>query len=312
MPGRHPTLYFQCGTLTIKAWDGTLYNVYREPLLLGSEFFSGMLSLLNPAIPSIKLAENAKQWYEKAKLLGLEGSSDDTAVEMPPQFSSWEIEMFLEFMYLQGWSNAAPDVEKACAILKISHFLVAEKGISYARFHLDHNDKLGPVLRLKLGFDYFLADWVTKAFDDLMSVPINEFSAEDEATIGWVAYRALAKAQAKVLDARLNLALRVPDVNHCNWCSNLPRCRGEWERMWTSTDGVLGAIIREELAGAEILDKLATYPHGAMVDECHRRTCEGLQDTPGKVSVLREEEGLIDEAVEDLMRSAGIPFSKKN
>ncbi|KAJ7710112.1 hypothetical protein B0H16DRAFT_1703766 [Mycena metata] len=282
---QHPSLYFACGTLTLKvdkinvvpsvpdtskAGDGTLYNVYRKPLLIKSEFFAGMLALPNPAIPPIKLTENAKKWYQKAKDLGLGGTSDETAIGMPPQFSSWEIDMFLDFMYLQGWSTASPDVEKACTILKLSHYLVVETGMQYARFHLDNNDILGPVRRLELRFNYFIADWVTKAFDELMSVPINEIPTEDEKTIGWEAYRALAKAQAKVLDARLNLALRVPDMNHGNFCNTMSYCRSEWTKMWTGTDG----------------------------------------DTPDKVSILREEEVLIDEAVQDLMRSRGIPFSK--
>ncbi|KAJ7719195.1 hypothetical protein B0H16DRAFT_1700344 [Mycena metata] len=293
-----------------KAGDGTLYNVYREPLLIKSEFFAGMLALPNPAIPPIKLTENAKKWYQTAKDLGLGGTSDETAIGMPPQFSSREIDMFLDFMYLQGWSPASPDVEKACAILKLSHFLVVETGMEYARFHLDNNDILCPVRRLDLGFNYFIADWVTKAFDELMSVPINEISTEDEGTIGWEAYRALAKAQAKVLDARLNLALRVPDVNHGNFCNTMAYCRSEWTKMWTGTDRVLGALIKEELSGAEILEQLATYPTRGMTIDCHRRTCEGLQDTPDKLSIFREEEVLIDEAVQDLMRSRGIPFSK--
>ena len=150
------------------------------------------------------------------------------------------MKVFVCCVYSQpcSWSEQKPDLETACAILKISHFLAVNKGIAYAKHYLDENDDLPSVERLKLGFNYAFADWIKKAFDDLMSLPINDFSEEEEKTIGWVAYRALAKAQAKVLDARLNLAVRVPDVNHCNWCSDHNYCQSEWTEMWMSMGGV--------------------------------------------------------------------------
>jgi hypothetical protein len=210
-----------------------------------------------------------------------------------------------------SWSEDKPSIATACAILKISHFLVVKKGIAYAKRHLDDNDDLASVQRLTLGFNYGFADWIASAFDDLMSVQVNDISEEDERIIGWPAYRALAKAQAKVLDARLNLAVdRIPVANHCNWCTNHSHCQSEWVKMWTSMSGVLGALIKQALPGSQILEKLVTYDYGGMNSECHRRTCEGLQDTLDKVSILREEEGIVDQAVEELMKSAGIPSSK--
>lgn len=209
------------------------------------------------------------------------------------------------------WTDPHPPVDKACAILKVSHFLVVEAGISYARHHLDNNVALSPFQRLKLGFDYRFGDWIAKAFDELMAIPINDIAEEDEYLMGAIAYRALTKTQASVLDARLNLALvNIPDVNHCNWCSNHAYCQLEWIKMWTSTAGVLGALLKEELSGAEILEKLPTYDRGGMSSDCHRRTCDGLRDTEDKVSVLREEEGLIDGAIQELLNMARIPSSK--
>ncbi|KAJ7024499.1 hypothetical protein C8F04DRAFT_1192316 [Mycena alexandri] len=303
---RHPSLYFTDGSLTIKAMDGskTLYNVYRGSLAEQSVLFAGMLSLPNPTIPAIGITENSKKWFENAIKLGLAGTTDENAIEIPAQFKAAEIEVFLEFI----WSNPKPDLATACGILKISHFLICSVGIAYARHHLDDNSELGPVQRMSLGFNYFFADWITKAFDELMGVTINDISEEDERIMGWPAYRALAKVQAKVLDARLNLALdRIPDVNHCNWCNNLGYCKGEWAKMWTSSEGILGALLKDELSGAEVMEKLSSYPRGGMNVECHMRTCAGLQDTAEKVSIFREEEGLVDAAVEELLRSAGIP-----
>ncbi|KAJ7737018.1 hypothetical protein B0H14DRAFT_2542963 [Mycena olivaceomarginata] len=305
--GRHSELYFEEGTMTIKASDGTLYNVYRAPLMRQSEFCNGMLALPNPQQPPLSLTQNAKDWFERSRQLGLECTSDATALELPPQFTATEIEIFLDYMFLQGWSAATPSLETACAVLKLSHFLVVERGISYATHHLDNHQDLNAVVRLKLGFDYHFVDWITRGFDELMATPVNDISTEDEALIGWPAYRALARAQAEVLDTRLNLAVaRIPDVNHCNWCNNHSYCQSEWAKMWTSVNGVLGALIKEELPGSAILQKLPTYDCGGMNYDCHRRTCDGLKDTADKVSILKEEEGIIDRHVTELMGQLGI------
>ncbi|KAJ6451418.1 hypothetical protein C8R45DRAFT_1113533 [Mycena sanguinolenta] len=292
---RHPDLYFDDGSLTLQAGDGSgvLYNVYRGQLQLGSELFGAILTLPHPNIPAMTVTDNARQWFQKARSLGLDGTSDELALVLPPQLAATEIEKYLHFVYLQEWTDDQPSIETACAILKVSHFLAAPRGIAYAKRCLDMVGSLPAVQHLVLGFNYGFDSWIKMAFDELMLVPVNDISKEDEAMIGWPAFRALAKAQLQVMDTRLNLAVR-----------------GEWAKMWTSMDGVLGALIKEELPGSQILEKLPTLYRGSMNSECHRRTCDGLKGSVDKLSILREEEELIDKAVEELMSSAGIPLSK--
>ncbi|KAJ7144814.1 hypothetical protein C8R43DRAFT_1130532 [Mycena crocata] len=140
----------------------------------------------------------------------------------------------------------------------------------------------------------------------LITVPINDFSPEDEELMGWVAYRALAKAQAAVLEKRLSLVCGPPTVNHCNWCTNHLYCQAEWNKGWTSMSGVLGAVIEEDLAGCQIYEKLEKYSVGGMNRECHRRTCEGVKDSTNKISILLEEEEVIDKAISELIKAMGI------
>ncbi|KAJ7162516.1 hypothetical protein C8R46DRAFT_1222626 [Mycena filopes] len=258
-----------------------LYNVYRGQLALGSELLAGMFSLPNPVIPAIGVTENARAWFNKAREQGLGGTS-----EFPPQFSALRrLRFSSSSCTCKGeWSRDNPDVATSCAILKLSHYLIVPQGIAYAKRYLDNNPEFTPVNRMSLAFPYHFADWIGSAssFDELMGISINNLSEDEEKVLGPLAYRALARAQAKVLDARLRLALKAPDVNHCNYCSNIPYCREEWEKMWTSVNGVLGALIKEDLPGS---------------------------DTEDKVSILREEEGLIDEAVAALLRATGVPLS---
>ncbi|KAJ7926853.1 hypothetical protein B0H13DRAFT_2313105 [Mycena leptocephala] len=150
-------------------------------------------------------------------------------------------------------------------------------------------------------------DWIVAAFYEIMNNPnINDISPEQEALMGWKAYCALATAMAAVMDYRLTLAWNPPTPNHCNWCTNHTLCRLEWEKGWTSIPGVLGALLKDELAGLEIHDNLEMYPVGAMNVECHRRTCEGLKQTSERKSILRVEESITDQAIQELMRQLGI------
>jgi hypothetical protein len=50
----------------------------------------------------MSLADNAKEYLEKARKEGLEGTSDETAVLLPAQFTTAELEKFFEFSFLQG------------------------------------------------------------------------------------------------------------------------------------------------------------------------------------------------------------------
>ncbi|KAJ7649693.1 hypothetical protein FB45DRAFT_1017156 [Roridomyces roridus] len=305
---RHPKFYMRDGTLVLKAGDGSevLYRVYRAVLENQSVFFEGLLSLPNSKVDS--LAGDGKKWLEEVRAAGVDGTTDETALVLPAQLATKELDAFFDLMFYGSWMDAQPATVDACAILKISHFLVVDRGIRFAKRHLDKEDALPAVQRLSLGFSYGFGDWVRMAFDELMSVPINELTPEEEETMGWKAYRALARAQAEVLDVRLRLAVaRIPVVNHVNWCYNHTWCQAEWTKMWTSMSGVLGALIKEDAPGAQILENLATYDRGGTTEECFRRTCEGLQDTPEKVSILKEEEGVVDREVEKLLQALGIP-----
>ncbi|KAJ7030985.1 hypothetical protein C8F04DRAFT_1364796 [Mycena alexandri] len=304
---RHPTLYFQDGTLVLRAGDGsgTLYNVYRAPLLVQSEFFAGMLNLPAPNNPPPSLTASARECLKEAKNRGHEGGLDETAVEIPGQFKASEVEVFLEFLFLQGWTNV-PSLDDAIGILKLSHFFAVEKGIGYARFHLDNHPGLDSFVRLKMGFTFHFRDWIKKAFDELMAVPINSISTENEEFIEWPAYRALAKAQAEVLDHRLTLAVNPPDANHCNDCYSIPYCGSQWRAGWTSISGVLGDLIVDELAGSVIYDKLGMYEFPGMVGECLRRTVVGLQDESDGKSILKKEEDIVDRTVVQLMNQLKI------
>ncbi|KAJ6502954.1 hypothetical protein C8R47DRAFT_1252012 [Mycena vitilis] len=310
MSNRHPELYFDDGTLTFKAADGTLYNVYRHNLIVLSDCFNGMLTLPIPDHPAPSESDNAKVFLDRARAAGLDGTSDATAVPFPTQFSSTDCERFLEFVFnTHGWSAQVPPLDNICAILRTCHFFAVETGVDYAIHHLENHPELGAALRFRMGRDYHIASWITQGFDDLMCIPINKLSLQDETLLGWDTLWTLAKTQAAVLDHRLNLAICPPAPTHVSWCHNEYFCTTEWEKAWVSRTGILGMLLREELPGSVIHDALDITSAGAMTGECRILTCNKIREAEGRMNDLKKEEYIIDDALAGLAKTLAVSLT---
>ncbi|KAK6988416.1 hypothetical protein R3P38DRAFT_3229012 [Favolaschia claudopus] len=117
-----------------------------------SPLFKGMLTLPQEELPSP--ATDLRDWIAKAREQGLEGYKDETAVVLPEQLKTAELDEFILFLFLHAGENP-PSVKRACAILKVSHFFAVDWG------------------RVRtLGFDYHIREWIINAFDQLMGKPI--------------------------------------------------------------------------------------------------------------------------------------------
>jgi hypothetical protein len=193
-------------------------------------------------------------------------------------------------------------LDDLCAILKTSHFFVVQTGIDYAIYHLDQHEKLGPARRFRMGCDYHIPSWVTRAFDELVTIPIMDVSTEDQERLGWETLWAVARAQAAITDHRVTLAVCPPEPIHESQCYNIYHCTSEWEKAWTSQTGILGKLLKEELPGREIHDDLDVFSAGSMTGECRILTCASLQDGPGRKSILKKEEDIIDDAIAGLVK----------
>ncbi|KAJ7663586.1 hypothetical protein B0H17DRAFT_1211601 [Mycena rosella] len=210
---RHASLYFPDGTLTLKVdknrdivglqansffffrstYDGSAYyNVYRQPLILKSDFFSGMLTLPISGAAGLSLSQSSKDLIEAARKAGHDGSSDATAVAFPKIFTGADCEVFLEFIFnVLPWTKDTPALKRLCAVLKTCDFFGAESGTQYAIHHLEDHPDLGPALRYRLASDYSIERWAKRAFYELMSGSMLEISEADDVLLGWDAYRAL-------------------------------------------------------------------------------------------------------------------------
>ncbi|KAJ7487741.1 hypothetical protein B0H11DRAFT_2014598 [Mycena galericulata] len=300
---RHSSLYFPDGTLTLKASDGTLYNVNRQLLILKSDCFAGMLTLPAPVQLPSGLSQSSKDLIELSRKARLDGTSDATAVPLPQSFSGVECEAFLEFIFnLLPWTSDTPPLERLCALLKTCDFFGAESGVRYATHHLEDHPDLGPALRYRLTSDYHIDRWAKQAFYELMSGSILEISVTDEDLLGWSAYRTLVRTHAKVAQYRLGLAFFPPDSVHANSCYDNRYCGESWAKNWVGISGGLGTLLKDEISGSDLHDALHEMVVPGMNEECRVLTVTSIQDTPDGKSLLKKEEEYIDNAVEALIK----------
>ncbi|KAJ7279430.1 hypothetical protein C8J57DRAFT_1502087 [Mycena rebaudengoi] len=297
---RHPTLYFKDGTLILRANDGTLYNVYRQLLSLKSGFFESMLTLPRPEM-------SPSPGTDGQTILLAEGSSDATAVLLPAQFSSQELEAFLHFVFsTQPWTDQAPAIQGLCAVLRISSFFAVDSGIKYATHHLENHTDLQPALRYQLGQEFDISHWIKRGFEELMGDSIADLTESDADLIGVEAYRVLVKTKAQVQEHRTNLAFWPPGVVHAEACYGRGYCEQSWRDAWMAPSGILGALLNDEEPGVEIHDKLPSLIVGGMSERCRVLTIEGIQDraatpnNPAKKSELKREDAIISLAIASL------------
>ncbi|KAJ6552914.1 hypothetical protein B0H19DRAFT_1370691 [Mycena capillaripes] len=302
---RHHSLYFRDGTLTFKTYNGsTYYNVYREPLILKSFFFEGMLKLPAPSSAPASLSQSSRDLLEFAQRSGYDGTSDTTAVTFPETFSNRECEVFLEFIFnLLPWTKETPALDWLCAVLKTCDFFGADSGVEYAIHHLEDHPELGAALRYRLASNYGIDRWAKRAYYELMSGSMLEVTSEDELSLGWDAYRSLVRAHAEVTQYRLALALFPPEVVHSSLCFSHDYCKRCWVDNWMGMSGGVGNLLKDGLTGSEMHDALGNMEVSGMTGECRLLTITSIQDTPGKKSSLRKEEDIIDKAVEVLIRA---------
>lgn len=211
--------------------------------------------------------------------------------------------MFMDVAHrLSSWSEETPPLERLCALLKTSDFWGAESGTRYATYHLENHPDLQPALRFKLAREYHIERWARRAFRELMDSSILEVSVEDEATMGWDAYRALGRTQAEVQQHRISLALFPPDAVHALACYDHNGCNEIWAHNWVGISGGLGRLLKDEMTGLEMHDALANMEVPGMRAECRIQTIESIQDTPTVKSLLKKEEDYIEEAVAALIK----------
>ncbi|KAJ7827926.1 hypothetical protein B0H13DRAFT_2373535 [Mycena leptocephala] len=306
---RHPTLYWEDGSLVMRTACGTLYKLTRQLLAMKSGFFAGLFDFPRPTPNPPSTAASLKA-LEDQKTSGLDGLTDETALELPENVDSSDFDHLLHFIFnLIPWSTDAHPLEELIAVLRLSHFFDVQSGTQYAVFHLSTHPAFTAPMRLYLAIAYDVDHWVSIAFNELMKKSILNITENDEKLIGRVAYRLLVRTHAEVNEHRTNLAFQAPTVHHGPNCSGTytqKECVRLWEDAWfgrKGTPGMVAGLLDTRLPGAALYAVLDQFYVSGMSDGCRRRTLDSLADTPEKLSSIKKEDTIIGDAIRLLKKS---------
>ncbi|KAJ7879332.1 hypothetical protein B0H13DRAFT_1892291 [Mycena leptocephala] len=281
---RHPTLYWEHGSLVMRTTCGTLYKLNRQLLAMKSGFFAGLFDFPRPTHDPPSKAVSLKA-LEDQKTSGLDGLTDETALALPANVDSSDFDHLLHFIF-----NLVP-------------------GTQYAIFHLSTHPALTAPMRLYLAITYDLDHWVSIAFNELMNKSILKVTENDEKLIGRVAYRLLVRTHAEVDEHRTNLAFQAPSVHHGPNCSGTytqQECKQLWEDTWfgrKGTPGMVAGLLDARLPGTALYAVLDQFYVSGMSDGCRRRTLDSLADTPEKLSAMKKEDTIIGDEIKLLKKS---------
>ncbi|KAJ7501276.1 hypothetical protein B0H11DRAFT_1713593 [Mycena galericulata] len=285
---RHPSLYFEDGSIILRTVSGTLYNVYRVLLAKKSGFFAGLFDLPLAVLPG-----------ELAPPVGADYKTIQAHNVVRIFFRN---ETYTK-SYKRYVAGQIPTLLGLCAILKLSHFLDIETGTAHAIHHLSGHPHLRPALRLYLACTYDVSDWVEGAFTDLMKNPIHQLSDNDYLLIGSWVYKLLVRTQARVDEHRRELAFCPPRVLHATDCVRREQCEKAWREAWfgrAGGSGMVSALLDAKVPGLTLYSVMAMFQVVGMRDVCRVQTLSKIEDTPEKISAFKKEGRIVEEAVEEL------------
>ncbi|KAJ7771345.1 hypothetical protein DFH07DRAFT_768317 [Mycena maculata] len=135
-------------------------------------------------------------------------------------------------------------------------------------------------MRLYLALTYYIDEWVTIVFKDLTKKSILDITENDEQLLGRSTYCLLVRTHAEVDQHRTGLTFRTPL---------------SWEEAWfgkAGTPGMVAALLDQCIQGVALYKVLHQYQVPGMCD-----------DTAEKISSIKREDVIIDDAVKKLKKS---------
>ncbi|KAJ7685827.1 hypothetical protein B0H17DRAFT_1204659 [Mycena rosella] len=284
---RHPSFYWEDGSLTLRTQCGTLYNVYRTPLAMKSGFFSGLFGLpyaFNEGQERPPVGADFKTLKEYAKKKNLDGHSDAKALVLPSLVDSDDLDHLFNFIFNYKWSKDTPSLLNLVGILKLSHFMEVDTGTDYAVHHLSSHPHLTAPLRLHLAISYDISD-------------------NDEQLIGRWTYKLLVRTHTKIDDHRHALAFVPPTTLHAPYCIDTASCTKAFEDAWfgrAGGSGMVSALLDAKVPGEALHSVMMQFQVYGMLEDCRVRTLSSIQDTPERKSGFKKEGVFVADALKEL------------
>ncbi|KLO04091.1 hypothetical protein SCHPADRAFT_947986, partial [Schizopora paradoxa] len=185
---RHPFLYFQDGSIVIRA-DNTLYKVFASILSDRSQVFRDCFSLPRPQLHG-------------------DGLDDENPVLLPD--SAFDVNNLFHFLFSVR-SELALDEEHMASLLQISHKYGVQEARDHAINALDTMVQLTPVKRISLARACEVDYWLEPAFRDLLKGPL-DLTLEEAKLIGITNFYLISRAKRKADLLRISFALSPPRI----------------------------------------------------------------------------------------------------
>ncbi|KAH7919166.1 hypothetical protein BV22DRAFT_1134035 [Leucogyrophana mollusca] len=202
-----------------------------------------------------------------------EGLSDGELIILHG-YSSREFNCLLDYLFgrspndTQAGSKSQCSVPFLISLLKMSSVFKISDGKSYAIAEMETHPELDLATKLQLCFQYNLVQWLTPAFQQLISLPIEELREEDVLKIPSKILHSFIQVKHQMTTHRLTLASIPPPAMAGFACHTPLTCADTWERAWKEGPAEMLRHPDTFYSGREILDQLESVEISDVCDSC--------------------------------------------
>ncbi|KAI9459751.1 hypothetical protein HD554DRAFT_2029140 [Boletus coccyginus] len=216
---RHSTFYYADGTVIFLSTRETLYKLYPGHLARQSPVFGAMLSLPQ--------GENEQ---------AAEGRSDDNPIVLHGVVRK-DFDHLLCYLFGRyGGSNSELQRQEfLISVLKLSDFYQIDLGFQYAVAELKRlpSATFEPSLKLQLGRQFRIHEWVEPSFCAMLERPVSSISRLEAHRMGMEYFWILTMTKAKIDDHYRALAYTEPPLDQLDdLCETPEACAAVWKDEW--------------------------------------------------------------------------------
>lgn len=161
---------------------------------------------------------------------------------------------------------------------------MVENGIYEALEHLNSPEfqlQMSPALKLRLGWEYHIVDWIRPALKALLTMPFPRLTAQDLRFMEPTISAAILSAHSVCLGNRLSLILYVWPLSHSTVsCDDTIQCGQSWEMAYLAATRHF-AHTAVHYSGYDVYDKIAELCVPGLNSACKQITLNGLSDSGG-------------------------------
>jgi len=276
---RHPEYYFADGTVHFLILETTQHTLYK--------LYPGLLSLRSPVLQTL------------LSLPRQSGSTEGTCDGNPIILygvDRRDFDYLLTFLS-GGYAGEENHQEYLISVLKMSAFFDIREGFQYAVAELNRLTPLSPAHKLQLGRQYRVDQWITPAFQDLMSRPLSSITRVEASQMGLDFFYLLAHTKTKIEENYRAIAFTEPSFMPSVDCEAPAQCTVIWKDEWWN--GIARHLLHPEVPtrGEDIIALVDETDIPGICTNCKEMLVLKIRQSPA----LRYENRMLVDALRDAM-----------